>query len=392
MKRFLFDSAVKAFCILSVLLSVSAMPLAAQTEAPAPVPGSVVQDGATYLQQAREVTADTHQRFWMPETKRYSGQAGSKQADAVWGAGVMYSALVGAARHEPGTYRGLLDEFFDGLEGYWDKLSKDRAYEPTPRQNGNDKYYDDNAWMVITFYEAYELTDDLKFKRRAEETLEFVLSGWDDSTLGGGIWWHEAREKKDPRKNTCANGPSAVGCLLSAKHHPGPRAEERIAWARKIVEWTVNKLQLEDGLFADSIALDGTMNRDKLTYNSALMLRAFLGLHRVSKDPTDLAAAQRIGRAGEWFVGEDTGAFRDAVKWSHLMVEADLELYRTTNEPYLLERAAKNARYYYERWNRERPRDLIDAASIARILWLMADATTNTGKKFWERSDALGAK
>lgn len=383
--------------VIALRLTALVLPLglSADVSAQAPAPAaaqqpSVVLDGQSYLQQAIEVTEDTHRRFWMPKAKRYSGQAGSRNPDAVWGAGVMFSALVGAARHEPARFKPIMNDFFDGLEGYWDKQSKIAAYEPTPRQNGNDKYYDDNAWMVITFFEAYELTRNPKFRSRAEDTLEFVLSGWDEKFLGGGIWWHEAHEKKAQCKNTCANGPSAVGCLLSAKHQPSAaKAQARVAWARKIVDWTTSKLQLEDGLYADSLGFDGKHNRDKLTYNAALMLRAYLGLHRAAKNPKDLEEAKRIGRAGEWFMGRETGAFRDAVKWSHLMVEADLELHRATGEAYLLERAAKNARYYYNGWKEKRPNDLIDAGSIARILWLMADATTDTGREFWKKSDAF---
>ena len=60
-------------------------------------------------------------------------------------------------------------------------------------RNGHEKYYDDNAWLVISFFEAYELTHNPRYRRRAEDTLDFVPSGWDESVLGGGIWWHEAQ-------------------------------------------------------------------------------------------------------------------------------------------------------------------------------------------------------
>ena len=79
---------------------------------------------------------------------------------------------------------------------------------------------------------------------------------------------------------------------------------------------------------------------------------------------------------------------RDDVKWAHLMVEADLELYRATKEPYLLERATKNADHYYAAWKVKPPEDLLAAASIARTLWLMADTETEVGRKFWTESDA----
>jgi hypothetical protein len=388
LRRCSASSLATSFCR---MLLVCAVPFASvpsafsQQQPPAETPSS---EPGGYRRKALEVTEEIHRKHWMPKVQRYSGKAGGQQPDAVWGAGVMFSALVGAVRHEPQKFAPLLNKYFDGLEGYWDARAKVPAYEPTPTQNGHDKYYDDNAWMVITFLEAYEVTHKHRYRKRAEETLDFVLSGWDEKFLDGGIWWHEAHEKKAQCKNTCANGPSAVACLLSAKHAPAAQAKSRIEWARKITDWTASKLQLNDGLFADSIGFDGKMNRDKLTYNSALMLRAYLGLYRVTKKPEDLAQAQRIGRAGEWFLGKETGAYRDAVKWAHLMVEADLELYRTTREDYLLKRAAKNADYYYETWKRAPSDDLIDVASIARTLWLMADTETEAGRQFWKASDA----
>ena len=161
---------------------------------------------------------------------------------------------------------------------------------------------------------------------------------------------------------------------------------ERIQWAEKIVRWTKSKLRLDDGLFADRIDFDGGMNRDKLTYNAALMLRANLGLYRATKKPEYLEEAKRIGQAAKWFATD--GLYRDDVKWAHLMVEADLELYRATKEPYLLERATKNADHYYATWKAKPPEDLLAAASIARTLWLIADTESEVGREFWEASDA----
>jgi len=360
---------------------------ASAMSSPSPQKLGVAEPGR-YRKEALEVMDDIQQRFWIPQSLRYAKKSGSKDADTVWGAGVMFSALVGAARQDPGKYKPLLGKFFEGLNGYWDTKAPVPGYEPAPTSgNGHDKYYDDNAWLVITFFEAYELTHFPQYRKRADETLEFVLSGWDDTVLDGGIWWHESHEKKGKGKNTCANAPSAVACLLSAKYAQPQAAKNRLEWARKIAQWTKSNLQLENGLFADSKGANGDQNRAQLTYNSALMLRAFLGLYRVTKDPKDLAEAQRIGKAGESFMDNNKGAFRDSPKWAHLMVEADLELYRTTHEEYLLTRARKNADHYYETWKSNPPDDLITIASYARTLFLLADTESDIGRKFWETAD-----
>ncbi len=384
--------------LLARATELSHAPAAAQAGAPAPAPAAAANATVTvapiasapaatprpffstaspaapgrYQQEAAEVMEDIQKKFWMRQSKRYAKKAESHDPDLVWGAGVMFTAVVGATRRDSNHYRPVLQEFFEGLNGYWDAKASIPGYEPAPTSgNGHDKYYDDNAWLAITFFEAYELTHNPAFRRRADETLDFVLSGWDE-TLGGGIWWHESHEKKSG-KNTCSNAPAAVGCLLSAKYASPTVAKQRLDMAEKIVKWTNSNLQNDNGLFGDSISVDGKVNHGALTYNSALMLRANLGLFKATKQPTYLREAQKIGRAADSFSNKDTGVYRDHVKWAHLMVEADLELYRTTHESYLLARATRNANAYYETWKNNPPDDLISMGGIARTLWLMAD-------------------
>ncbi len=82
----------------------------------------------------------------------------------MWGNGVMFSALVATARHDPAAYRTVMSRFFSSLDRYWDAKVKPLGYEPWPTKgNGNDKYYDDNEWMALTFLEAYELTGEVKY-------------------------------------------------------------------------------------------------------------------------------------------------------------------------------------------------------------------------------------
>src|SRR5262249_15293652 len=144
----------------------------------------------------------------------------------------------------------------------------------------------------------------------------------------------------DGTKNTCANGPGAVGFLALAKLESGKEAEHWATLARKTTDWTLSKLQAGDGLFDDRIVVaSGEVKRGKLTYNSALMIRACLGLYHQTGQKEYLEQAGRIGKASEALLGKETHIYRDPLKWSHFSVEADLALYRETGEPYLLERA-----------------------------------------------------
>jgi uncharacterized protein YyaL (SSP411 family) len=324
---------------------------------------------AFFLLAAKEVTEHIQKHYWDPTTGLYAHSLDDRRPDAMWGNGVMFSALVAAAKHDPRVYHPILSRFFDSLERYWDIEAKPPGYEPWPTHGGgNDKYYDDNEWMVLTFLDAYELTREEKYLVRADAALRFSLSGWDDA-LGGGIWWHE--QHKDGTKNTCSNAPAAVACLRMAEHR---RRAENIAWARKIVAWTNEHLQDTDGLFFDRKKVaTGALNRDKLTYNTALMLRANLKLHRLTDDKHYLDEAKRIAAACEWFVGKETGAYRDHVKFAHLLVEADLEYHRATSDQRVLSRAQRNGEVAYARWKANPTSGLIANASVARMLWVLAE-------------------
>jgi hypothetical protein len=321
--------------------------------------------------------------FWDAKSNLYTRSATDRKPDYIWREAAAFSALVGATRHEPATYRPLLDKHFAAIDTYWDTRAKVPGYEPSPTNgNGHDKYYDDNAWLVITFAEAFRLTGERRFLTRADETARFVTSGWDDQ-LGGGIWWHELH--KDGTKNTCSNGPSAVGFLAIARLEPPKDAERWATLAQKTTDWTIAHLQATDGLFEDRIVVaTGEVKRGKLTYNCALMLRACLAVFHRTAEKEYLEQAKRIGKAADALTAQGTGVYRDPLKWSHFMVEADLSLYRETGEPYLLARARTNADAYYADWKKDPAPDMMSNVATARILWLLADMETDAGKAFWK--------
>jgi hypothetical protein len=72
------------------------------------------------------------------------------------------------------------------------------------------------------------------------------------------------------------------------------------------------------------------------------------------------------------------------------MIEADLDLYRTTKEPYLMDRATKNTDALYDKWKANPPDDLISNAAIGRVLWLMSETQTDAGRAFWHAMDQPG--
>jgi hypothetical protein len=367
--------------LLAMLASLAiALPCAAQApDGPKPA--------TSFVEAAHTVTASIQKNFYIEQSGLYAQSLTKRDAESMWGNGVMFSALVAATRHEPTTYRPVLDRFFAGLDRYWDAKAKVPGYEPAPtRGDGHDKYYDDNQWMVIAFMEAYEQTREPKYLARADQTLAFSLSGWDNQ-LGGGIWWHQ--EHKGGSKNTCANGPAAVAALRVSRYR---QREKNLEWARKLVKWTSEHLQDKDGLFFDHQRVaDGHIGPRKFTYNTALMLRANLGLYRATHEEAFLTEAKRLGAACDAFINAKTGAYRDGMRFTHLLVEADLELYRTTGDAAILARARKNGEVAWAQWQASPPKELIEQAGVARMFWLLADQETDAGKAFWAKADGDGA-
>lgn len=362
-----------AMMVVSAMMTSAPRTSAANAPADPPAATRPTGSGADYAHEAAEVIRYIQATYYDPHTRLYSQAAHRKGIADMWANGVMFAALVGAARHDARTYRPLMDRFFAALDRYWDAAATIPGYEPTPTLNGHDKYYDDNAWMVITFAEAYELTHDERYLTRARQTLRFVLSGWDDK-LGGGIRWQE--QHLDGTKNTCSNAPAAVAALALARLLPPPESTADAEMAHRIIQWTIVNLEdPKDGLFEDrKVVATGEVKRGKLTYNSALMIRALLDSYRRTGNRNELEQAERIGRAADAFVDARTHAYRDPVKWSHLQVEADLQLFGITNESHLMQRAKDTCDYSYAMWKARPPDDLIDNAAIARMLWLMADA------------------
>jgi uncharacterized protein YyaL (SSP411 family) len=343
-----------------------------------------MQKQPNWGREAERATQWCLDNLWIPEKGRFRPATPmAKNAlpyDFMWGNGVGFSMLVGATRANPAKYAPILSRFFDGLEGYWDTRAPVPGYDAYLSSPGNsDKYYDDNAWMVITFIEAWELTKERKYLKRAIEALDFVLSGWDEN-LGGGIYWKEDHKSK----NTCSNAPSAMAVLCVARHLP-----EYYLWAEKILTWTEATLKASNGLYADNIQCDTRkIEGTQWTYNTALMIRSYVAM----PEKKYIDEALRLAKASERvFVNPTTGAFRDEANFSHLLAEAYLELYKITHEVWLLQRAESCGKFvlehlwdkknggFWTKWEinpkRNEPRKTLMAnASTARMLWLLAQS------------------
>lgn len=343
---------------------------------------STTRADAPYREWGREAIASLDRHFRIEGSDHYAEKIGVDQRAISfnWGAGVQLSAFAAAARADP-AYRDRLRRYLTAMDEYWYVDANGLGgYNAVARHTG-DRYYDDNAWVVLGLVEAYEILGDEKLLKRAEETLNFVLSGEDDK-LGGGIYWHEPSRKS---KNTCSNGPTATAAVRLWQHTKNPA---HLATARRLYDWTRKTFQDSDGLFLDSLNLEGKLDRTKWSYNTALMIRAACLLHEATRERGYLDEARRMAAAAEkQWVKPDTGAIADGGRFAHLLAEAFLDVGRVTGEPRWRARVERAVKFvhdnvdpngiYGERWDAEvsaplAQAELIAQSAAARAYWRLA--------------------
>ena len=311
---------VAAHCLLLLGVVVSIVsPACAQT------PTSL-----TLIGWGRETLAQIDRDFWMNSRHLYAEdskavldrkESEKRQPAFMWSCGVQITALAAATQLDRIHYLSRLKMYAAGLDAYWQTGNGIGGYDVLPVPKDLDRYYDDNAWIVLGMIEVYGVTGDLQFLSRAEKTAAFVLSG-EDSQLGGGLYWRESDKKS---KNTCTNGPAIVGVL---RLYQITRKPAYLETAKRLYAWVNSHLQDKDGLYWDNINLKGEVSQMKFTYNTALMLRANVEFYRVTKDPKYIAEASRIAYAAlqKWFAPD--GGVHDGGRFAHLLVGALIELNR----------------------------------------------------------------
>jgi len=299
-----------------------------------------------------------------------------------WTLGILISAQNSLAKLDHANIAKLKQTLEKG-DTYWNSKGPVAGFDVLPGpHDGKDRYYDDNAWMVMSLVESYEITKDKRWLTRAEQALDFVLSG-EDEKLGGGIYWKENQKRS---KNTCSNGPAAAACL--AVYHHNLR-KDLLQKAGALYQWTKKNLRdPKDGIYYDSINLSRKVEKTKWTYNSALMLRSARELYKETKiaeygqDTEDLQAAciQR-------WVKED-GAIDDELQFSHLLFEnLDPSKFDATKSINKLKSLVQADGFFPKKWssedNKPLPKLIIQVSALRALaiyeIWVKQNQVKPTG-------------
>jgi predicted alpha-1,6-mannanase (GH76 family) len=183
---------------------------------------------------------------------------------------------------------------------YWSKTSTSGraghlAKVLPPLGHGDDLYYDDNEWVGLVEIQHHLFRRDPVSLRNARDIFELIRSGWStDKTLPspGGVRWTQKSDNGD--RNAVSNMPAAeMGVRLYML--TGDRSY--LVDALRYYHWTNATLQRPDGLYADHLKTNGSIEKRVWSYNQGVPVGVNVLLWRATRKPQYLAAARRIAAA-----------------------------------------------------------------------------------------------
>lgn len=284
---------------------------------------------------------------WGTTSGERGNEPGRYSSSYVWPASFQLRALASATKVRPRQYRKRLLQFTNILDRYWTVKKGLGGYMVLP--SPSERFYDDNAWMLLGLLDAFDVTRQKKFLSRALQTLEFLADG-EKKTEGGGIRQHE---DKDGGLFTCTTAPAAVGAvrlyLLTRKTRFLQMAER---WHAILNSAEVGVRDPGDGLFHQWAKKEGAgwrVERGKRAYQSALPLQLDLLLYRAKKDRKYLEDAQRIAASSITRWVRPDGALAETAQWGGSdLCDALLDLYEVDKDERWLRTVRRVLQYLHE--------------------------------------------
>jgi rhamnogalacturonyl hydrolase YesR len=261
----------------------------------------------------------------------------------VWGQGAgfsAYSAIREATINTPleSKYANMdermlksINNFFTYDEGIW-------AYAVYP-QSGNQRFYDDNAWIGLDMIDLYTITGNPEHLDKAVKVWEYLQKGTDE-VAGGGIYWREIPPTYS--KHTCSTAPGAV---LALKLYTATGDAKYLENAIQLYEWLKNTLQdPADYLYWDNAKEENgeiIIEKNKYSYNAGQPMQAAVLLYRITGNKEYLTDARNIARSAyaTWFnpfysvqLNKSIRILTGHVWFNAIMFRGYIELYKTELE------------------------------------------------------------
>jgi glycosyl hydrolase family 76 len=235
----------------------------------------------------------------------------------VWPASTQFRVFNTLAQIQPAGFVPTLRTFADELQtAYWDDGYRSGA-------GGGDRFYDDNAHLVVALVEAYRLTNDIVYLNRAKDTQAFVLQG-EDSVAGGGIYFQQFDFSSKDAISTL-QGARGAAMLYRATGEPTYLND-----ATRLLTWARTHIQRADGMFSERWNILSNMPEGFDLVNSAgIGISTNLELYDATGSAAYLAEAQRMAnRTLTRYFDSSTGRINDEGYWAFELVDALDNLYQ----------------------------------------------------------------
>jgi rhamnogalacturonyl hydrolase YesR len=236
----------------------------------------------------------------------------------IWGQGGGFSGYVATREATIGTpledyYKNLEARMVNGINKFITVEDGISAYAVYPA-SGNQRFYDDNAWVGLDMINLYSLTGNNDYLQKAIMVWEYLGKGT-DSYANGGIYWREIPASTS--KHTCSTAPGAV---LAAKLYIATQENKYLQNAIDLYAWLKNTLQdPADYLFWDNASEDNgqiVIEKNKYSYNSGQPMQAAVLLYNITNDETYLTDARNIAKSAyrRWFKDFYSGALEERIR------------------------------------------------------------------------------
>jgi predicted alpha-1,6-mannanase (GH76 family) len=217
-------------------------------------------------------------KIWQPLVE--DAESIGRQGYTFWPSVLALQAVVDAAKVDPATWQSQIGTYFDVLEQYYHPLR--HGYCAWIYFKGNmDLYYDDNAWALITFVEAFEITNDRRFFARAIDVMSnFELGGWNNTAPYGMRWGTMPGQDNRQDRDACTNGAGALAAFKLAAHtkDAGPlNTTFLVNWGKRALDWVRDELSSPEGLIYDGLSYPHfQVSQTRWTYNTGVAIQAAL--------------------------------------------------------------------------------------------------------------------
>jgi hypothetical protein len=244
----------------------------------------------------------------------------------VWPAATQFRVINSLTQIDPFSYTQQLRNYSNELHvRYWNAGYRSAA-------GVGDRFYDDNAHLVVSLSEAYRITSDPIYLERARLTHDFVLQG-EDNVAGGGIYFKQFDFSSKDAISTL-QGARGAAMLYNIS------GEQRyLNDATRLLTWAEDHIQRPDGLYSErwNIAANSTEGFD-LINSAGISISTNLELYDATGSVTYLAEAQHIAsRSLSRYFDSGTGRINDEGYWAFELVDGLVNLYKHDSNAIWLE-------------------------------------------------------